>query len=150
MLPFVTTVDGPFKSTVDLVSFEYSIAYLTGMSIENILEDPVRYAIEYAKDTKSTVLLKGPSTVVTNGTEVYITDTGCPGMATAGSGDVLSGILAAVCAYIPDITRAVSAGAYINGLAGQLAQEQYGSISMTASDTASFIALAINSIGGES
>lgn len=123
---------------------------LTGMSIENILEDPVRYAIEYAKDTKSTVLLKGPSTVVTNGTVVYITDTGCPGMATAGSGDVLSGILAAVCAYIPDITRAVSAGAYINGLAGQLAQEQYGSISMTASDTAAFIALAINSIGGES
>ena len=123
---------------------------LTGMSIENILEDPVRYAIEYAKDTKTTVLLKGPSTVVTNGTAVYITDTGCPGMATAGSGDVLSGILAAVCAYIPDITRAVSTGAYINGLAGQLAQEQYGSISMTASDTAAFIALAINSIGGES
>ncbi|MBP5745959.1 MAG: NAD(P)H-hydrate dehydratase, partial [Lachnospiraceae bacterium] len=78
---------------------------LTDMSIESILEDPIRYALEYAKDTKTTVLLKGPSTVVTNGNEVYITNKGCPGMATAGSGDVLSGILAAVCAYIPDIAR---------------------------------------------
>ena len=123
---------------------------LTGMSIDSILEDPVRYALEYAKDTKTTVLLKGPSTVVTNGSVVYITDKGCPGMATAGSGDVLSGILSAVCAYIPDITRAAIAGAYINGLAGEMAQEKYGSISMTASDTAANIAGAINSIGGES
>ena len=123
---------------------------LTGMSIEDILEDPVRIACEYAKDTKTTVLLKGPSTVVTDGTEVYITDKGCPGMATAGSGDVLSGILAAVCAYIPDITKAVFVGAYINGLAGEMAQGEYGSISMTASDTAANIAGAINSIGGES
>ncbi|MBP5311101.1 MAG: NAD(P)H-hydrate dehydratase [Lachnospiraceae bacterium] len=123
---------------------------LTDMSIESILEDPIRYALEYAKDTKTTVLLKGPSTVVTNGNEVYITDKGCPGMATAGSGDVLSGILAAVCAYIPDIARAATAGAYINGLAGEISQEKFGSISMTASDTAANIAGAINSIGGES
>ena len=123
---------------------------LTDMSIESILEDPIRYALEYAKDTKTTVLLKGPSTVVTNGNEVYITDKGCPGMATAGSGDVLSGILAAVCAYIPDIARAAAAGAYINGLAGEISQEKFGSISMTASDTAANIAGAINSIGGES
>lgn len=123
---------------------------LTDMSIESILEDPIRYALEYAKDTKTTVLLKGPSTVVTNSNEVYITDKGCPGMATAGSGDVLSGILAAVCAYIPDIARAAVAGAYINGLAGEISQEKFGSISMTASDTAANIAGAINSIGGES
>ena len=123
---------------------------LTDMSIESILEDPIRYALEYAKDTKTTVLLKGPSTVVTNGNEVYITDKGCPGMATAGSGDVLSGILAAVCAYIPDIARAAAAGAYINGLAGEISQGKFGSISMTASDTAANIAGAINSIGGES
>ena len=123
---------------------------LIDLSIENILEDPIRYALEYAKETKTTVLLKGASTVVTNGNEVYITDKGCPGMATAGSGDVLSGILSAVCAYIPDITRAAVTGAYINGLAGEMAQEKYGSISMTASDTAAYIAAAINSIGGES
>ena len=123
---------------------------LIDLSIENILEDPIRYALEYAKETKTTVLLKGASTVVTNGNEVYITDKGCPGMATAGSGDVLSGILSAVCAYIPDITRAAVTGAYINGLAGEMAQEKYGSISMTASDTAANIAGAINSIGGES
>ncbi|MBP5414359.1 MAG: NAD(P)H-hydrate dehydratase [Lachnospiraceae bacterium] len=123
---------------------------LTDMSIESILEDPIRYALEYAKDTKTTVLLKGPSTVVTNGNEVYITDKGCPGMTTAGSGDVLSGILAAVCAYIPNIARAAAAGAYINGLAGEISQEKFGSISMTASDTAANIAGAINSIGGES
>ena len=80
-------------------------------------------------------MLKGPSTIVTDGERTYIVDAGCAGMATAGSGDVLSGILAAVCAYIDDTLMAVAAGAFINGKAGEAAQEKNGSISMTAGDT---------------
>ena len=123
---------------------------LTGLDIETVLADPVKYASEYAKETGTVVLLKGPSTIITDGEEVYITNTGCPGMATAGSGDVLSGILSAVCGYVPELIKAVAAGAFINGLAGQKAQDEFGSISMTAGDTVKNIIKAIHSIGGES
>ena len=67
-------------------------------------------------------------------------------MATAGSGDVLSGILAATCAYIDDKCLAVAAGAYINGAAGQLAQERFGDVSMIASDTVAAIPDVIKSL----
>ncbi|MBR5337880.1 MAG: NAD(P)H-hydrate dehydratase [Lachnospiraceae bacterium] len=116
---------------------------LTGKTIEEILENPMGSAINYAKELtvgpKRVLLLKGPSTIITDGRKTYITDSGCPGMATAGSGDVLSGILSATCAYIPDLTPAVAAGAYINGRAGELAQQEMGPVSMIAGDTVSFI-----------
>ncbi len=112
---------------------------LTGLKKDEILNSPVEGAETYALDTGAVVLLKGPSTVVTDGVRTYIVDVGCAGMATAGSGDVLSGILSAVCAYLPgsqaDLTFAVAAGAFINGKAGELAQQKTNSVSMIASDT---------------
>ena len=113
---------------------------LSGHEKNEILEHSIDLACEYALDIGAVVLLKGPSTIVTDGTEVYIVDAGCSGMATAGSGDVLSGILSATCAYIPDTLTAVAAGAYINGKAGEAAQDRYGSVSMVASDTVTEIA----------
>lgn len=107
---------------------------LTGKPMQEILAAPADIAREYASETNTIVLLKGPSTIITDGRVTYITDAGCPGMATAGSGDVLSGILSAVCAN-GELVRAVAVGAYINGKAGELAQEKYGAISMVASDT---------------
>ena len=68
-------------------------------------------------------------------------------MATAGSGDVLSGILAAVLACNEDkLLKAAAAGAYINGAAGELAEKRNGQISMIASDTALAVKDAINEI----
>ena len=107
---------------------------LTGKRIDEILVSPIDTARAYASETNTVVLLKGPSTIITDGRVTYITDAGCPGMATAGSGDVLSGILSAVCAN-GELVLAVAAGAYINGKAGELAQEKYGAVSMVASDT---------------
>ncbi len=128
---------------------------LTGLNKDEILADPIGAAKQYASETGSTVLLKGPSTIVTDGKEVFITDRGCPGMATAGSGDVLSGILAAVLAgFSPDegaleegenspdgrsLCFMTAVGAYINGAAGELAEKKFGSVSMTAADTAGCI-----------
>ncbi len=117
---------------------------LTGLEIEQIQEDPIGHAKEYAKSVGAVMLLKGPSTIVTDGDHVYLTDRGCPGMATAGSGDVLSGIMAAVCSYVEDKCLAAAAAAYINGAAGELASEKYGDISMIASDTVDSIPHIIN------
>lgn len=131
---------------------------LTGLSIDRLQNEPIAAAMEYVAGIKELsanmqggckdmiLLLKGPSTVITDGNDVYITDRGCPGMATAGSGDVLSGILAATAAYIPDLIMAVCAGAYIGGRAGELAQDRYGAVSMIASDTVSCIADALNEL----
>ena len=70
-------------------------------------------------------------------------------MATAGSGDVLSGILLALCAQSPEPEAQLIntyAGAYINGLAGELAQAEHGAISMLSTDTISKISSAIMKI----
>ena len=114
---------------------------LCGKSCDEILADPIGCAKDYSKRCGVILLLKGTSTVITDGDKVYITDTGCAGMATAGSGDVLSGILTGIMGFVSDgeLLLATAAGAYINGLCGQAAQEKFTSVGMTSSDTASFI-----------
>lgn len=119
---------------------------LTGLSVKEIQEHPVSCAEAYAEETGAVVLLKGPATVVTDGTRTRITDAGCPGMATAGSGDVLSGIMAAVLGYAEDPLAGAAAAAWINGKAGELAQSRKGSIAMTAGDTAGCVAEIVRSL----
>lgn len=68
---------------------------LTGREINDILNNPIVAAEEYAKQNHVVLLLKGPSTIITDGDRTYLVDAGCAGMATAGCGDVLSGILSA-------------------------------------------------------
>ncbi len=112
-----------------------------------INENPIKYAMEYAKSNNVTLLLKGTATIVTNGNDTYLVNTGCPGMATGGSGDVLSGILAGICASNnAEVIKNVVAGAYINGIAGELARDESCDISMSAYDTALNVKKAITKI----
>jgi len=133
-------------STVVLTPHLKEFSRLSGLSISEIQTNPIKVAEEYASDTGVILLLKGSSTIVTDGQTTYIVDKGCPGMATAGSGDVLSGILSAVCSYIPDTLSAVAAGAYINGRAGELAEKKTNPVSMIAGDTVSCICDAISEL----
>ena len=119
---------------------------ISGLQIDEILSAPIDHAKKFAKDHGCTLLLKGPSTIVTDGDRVYVIDRGCAGMATAGSGDVLSGILAATAAYVPSPLEATALAAYINGAAGELAESRTNPISMTASDTVSAISEIITEI----
>ena len=112
---------------------------ISGFSIDEILACPIDRAREYAREHSCVLLLKGPSTIVTDGETVYVIDRGCAGMATAGSGDVLSGILAATAAYVPSPLEATALAAYINGAAGELAESRTNPVSMIASDTVAAI-----------
>ena len=124
-------------------------ARLTGRSVRDIQNAPVPLAEAFAKKHRVIVLLKGTATVVTDGTETFLVNRGCPGMATAGSGDVLSGILSALLAAHPDRPLEAAAGAaFLAGRAGELAQEKYGDVSMLAGDTAAFLPEAIREIRG--
>ncbi len=136
------------KCDLILTPHNMEFSRLIGLSVDEILAAPIEHAQNFAKECGCILLLKGPSTIITDGETVYITDRGCPGMATAGSGDVLSGILAATAAYIPSALEATALAAYINGFAGELAEFNRDPISMTASDTVAEISTVVTSIFG--
>ncbi len=119
---------------------------LSGYSVKEILQDPVTLAKRYASDLGVCVLLKGACTVITDGETSYLVDRGCAGMATAGSGDVLSGILAGLLGYAPPNVLTIACGAYLAGVAGELAEADSNAIGMTASDTVRYLPKAISSM----
>ncbi|MBQ3588987.1 MAG: NAD(P)H-hydrate dehydratase, partial [Clostridia bacterium] len=87
------------------------------------------------------------STLITDGNKTLITATGCAGMAKGGSGDVLSGIITGlVASNSHSLVCTVALGAYINGIAGEIAQAELCDISMCASDTALNVGKAIAKI----
>lgn len=136
--------NAPGKIVLTPHNMEFS--RLSGHTVDEILNSPVETATDYARETGAVLLLKGPATIITNGNDVYFSSTGCPGMATAGSGDVLSGVLAALCGYSSNPVLAAYSAAFINGLAGEKAQNEMGQISMTASDTVRHIPETIKEI----
>ena len=114
---------------------------LTGLPAAEIERDPLGIAKAFAAEHHCTLLLKGPATLVTDGSETWLTDRGCPGMATAGSGDVLSGILAALLGFSPcSLPQTAAAAAYLNGMAGEAAELEFGPTAMLSGDTAAQIA----------
>jgi len=119
---------------------------LSGLTKAEILVNPIEAAKSYADAVRAIVVLKGPTTIITDGVEVFLVDRGCAGMATAGSGDVLSGILAGIAGFCNCPLTAAYAGAYINGLAGELAESKTNAASMLAGDTANSVAEAVSSI----
>ena len=119
---------------------------LSGIPIDEIRRDPVGVAETFAQKYRVLVLLKGPATVVTDGKTTYLVNRGCAGMATAGSGDVLSGILVGLLGYAPPTALTVACGAYIAGLAGELAERDLNPVSMLASDTVSHIGAAVSEL----
>ncbi len=106
----------------------------SGLFREIIPSDRQRQAAQLAQKTKTVITLKGAGTVVTDGQRVYINKTGNPGMATAGSGDVLTGVITALAGQgLSDFDAAVL-GVYIHGLAGDIAAEKIGQVSLMTTD----------------
>jgi len=101
-------------------------------------------AKKFSRDYNAVVLLKGAGTVVTGPDgKYYINTTGNPGMATAGSGDVLSGIIAGFISQGLSMFNAARLGVYIHGLAGDIAAEDKGEIGLIAGDILENIPYAI-------
>ena len=114
---------------------------LLGRDIPSGVEERRDAAMELARRAEAVVCLKGMGTVVTDGERVEVNETGNAGMATAGSGDVLSGICAAYLATSKqdpsggfDVLRAARAAVHVHGLAGDLARDELGARAVTASD----------------
>ncbi|RMF90306.1 MAG: NAD(P)H-hydrate dehydratase, partial [Planctomycetota bacterium] len=97
-------------------------------------EEQVRAAEDLARRWGCVLVLKGHGTAVTDGSRTYVNRTGNPGMAVGGSGDVLSGCIAALGAAGLPPFDAACLGVYLHGAAGDLAAEQLGEDGMTAVD----------------
>lgn len=134
------------KCRVILTPHMGEMSRLTGKSVAEISADPIGVAEKLAREYGVCVLLKGACTVVTDGEETYLSDRGSAGMATAGSGDVLSGVLCGMLGYAEPTALTVAAAAYLTGRAGELADEKGNAISHIASDTVRELATAIGEI----
>ncbi len=110
------------------------MARLTGVCVKDILADPVSVAEEFASRYGLIVVLKDLHTVVTDGRRTYINDTGCDGMATGGSGDVLTGMITSLLAQGCPAFTAAALSVRIHGTAGEIAAEKFGCRGMIASD----------------
>ena len=104
----------------------------------------VECAVSFAKTYRVILILKGAATVVAlpDG-RFFLNTTGNPGMAKGGSGDVLAGVLVSLLAQGLAPEDAARAGVFLHGLAGDLAQKQFGTLGMTPTDTLSFLKRAI-------
>jgi NAD(P)H-hydrate epimerase len=85
------------------------------------------------------LVLKGHATLVTDGKRLYRNTTGNPGMATGGSGDVLTGLIAALLGQGLDAFAAAQLGVYLHGLAGDLARDALGEVSLIAVDLIEYL-----------
>jgi len=134
------------------------LARLLGIATAEVQEQRERFAITVARqmnrptEARSSrknglptdspevvVVLKGSGTIVTDGERVFVNRTGNPGMATGGSGDVLTGVIAALIAQRLSLFDAAVAGTHVHGLAGDLAAQELGEVSLMATDLLSFL-----------
>jgi NAD(P)H-hydrate epimerase len=100
-------------------------------------------ALQFADKYKLVLVLKGHRTIVTDGRRLYENTTGNPGMATAGSGDVLTGAVAAFLGQRLEPFEAAQLGVHIHGLAGDLARIDVGEIGMIAADLLNYLPRAL-------
>ena len=101
---------------------------------QQIPSDRTEQAAAVANKAGCVVVLKGAGTVVTDSERVYVNMTGNPGMATAGAGDVLTGVIAALAGQGLDDFDAAVLGVYVHGLAGDIAAQKVGQVSLITTD----------------
>lgn len=139
-----TSIFDKFQKDVVITPHPGEMSRLTGLDISYIQQNRIEVARKYASLWGVVVVLKGARTIIADKSgEVYINPTGNSGMATAGSGDALTGVIASligqgVCAF-----DAAIAGVYLHGLAGDIAAKSKGLYGLNAMDIVESIPCAI-------
>ncbi len=122
-------------------------ARLTGVPISDVLAGKLELAPAFARENRVYLILKGYRTLIADPDgRVYINPTGNPGMATGGTGDVLSGITASFLMQLKNPLKAAAAAVYVHGLSGDLAAAKLGERPLVAGDLIRFLRRAIKSM----
>lgn len=132
----------PSEVPVIITPHPGEMARLTENSIDSVLNDMQQCAGDYAYKNGIVCVLKGARSVIADGTTktVFVNASGSPAMAKGGSGDVLTGIIAGMlCAGLSPV-GAASLGAYVHGIAGEMAAEKYGEYSPLAGEVCDTVA----------
>jgi NAD(P)H-hydrate epimerase len=125
------------------------MARLLGAPIEAVQQDRLATAREFASAHRVHVVLKGHRTVIASPDgRAFVNLTGNPGMATGGTGDVLTGMLAAWFAQLLDAEAAAKLAVYLHGMAGDLAAAEKGETALVASDLAASLGEAVLELTG--
>ncbi|TLD41683.1 MAG: NAD(P)HX epimerase / NAD(P)HX dehydratase [Candidatus Jettenia ecosi] len=146
-LPIVLDADGinaladnpkildQIKRHIILTPHPGEMARLVGISTKEVQSRRLEISRMFVKGRRNvTLVLKGYRTIVMDEEQFYLNETGNPGMATAGVGDVLTGIIAALLGQQYTPFKAAQLGVYLHGLAGDLAAQETGQISLIATD----------------
>jgi len=151
-VPLILDADGLFalsegieilleaQSPIILTPHLGELSRLSGLKVEELKSDPIGHCQNLARDWGVYLIMKGAATLVASPEgEVYVNSTGNPGMATGGSGDVLTGIIAGLVAQGLKPFQACAAGVFLHGLAGDLAAKERGFAGLTAGDLIRFL-----------
>jgi len=133
------TVFGQHAGPLIVTPHPGEFARLLKMDTAGVQSNRRELAANFARQHRLVVVLKGQGTLVTDGQRLYVNATGNPGMATAGSGDVLTGIIAALIGQGLAPFAAAEPGVYLHGLAGDLAAGSLGQISVIATDLIDYL-----------
>ncbi len=124
------------------------MAGLIGLEPDRIEDDREAIATRYAAEWGSILVLKGPRTLVA-GAGLYLNAAGTPGLATAGSGDVLAGVIGGLLARGAEPIAAAAWGVHLHALAGEIAARSAGDDGMIASDVVGSLPAALLSLRGD-
>lgn len=119
------------------------LSRLLNVSVAEINDNREKYARITSQTYECITVLKGKNTIVTNGDKIYINQTGNSALAKAGTGDVLTGIIAGLLAQKVSSLNAAVAGVYLHGLAGDIASKDLSEYSVMASNIIDYIPFAI-------
>jgi len=123
------------NSQIVLTPHHGEFKILSGIDLKDTeLLYKIKKAIEFAKKLGVTILLKGHEDIITNGEKFKINLTGTPAMTVGGTGDVLTGIISCLIGQKINVFESAASGAFINGLAGELASKKFGGNHIIATD----------------
>jgi len=151
LAPWGDELKGSAALPIILTPHPGEMSRLVGKPIDEVIGDRVEIARDFATTRSVVVVLKGSRTVVAGpGGEVYVNPTGNAGMASGGTGDVLTGICSALLAQKSgDPVAAAVAAVYLHGLAGDIAASRAGLRALIASDITANLGRAFIEAGGE-
>ncbi len=131
------------KRPVILTPHPLEFARLSGNDVAAVQRNRLAAATKFAAENKCILVLKGAGTIVTDGTDVYINTSGSSALAKAGSGDVLAGFIASLCAQNISPAVAAALGVYYHGAAGDSLAEKFSTYGVIPSDLPRQIAIMI-------
>jgi NAD(P)H-hydrate epimerase len=134
---------GIFNESVVITPHTGEFELVSGRAPSSDLNERAEEVKQFASKSGAVTLLKGHTDVISDGTRVKLNNTGNPGMTVGGTGDVLSGIVAGLMAQGIEPYRAAVASAFVNGAAGDLAEERYG-FRITPTDLIEYIPRLLN------